>query len=174
MGFLIITHVVQKYLIRRNIIFIQWFKTKKKCLLTIMNSNFTPSFCPFLSVNVRPDFQSNLNSTVFIKHFCALWKPFLCTCGSFVFWWHVKLYFDARTFCFKHVHVCVVSSCTCPPSSFMRGCSSLKRSYPWWKNVRWAYMKDNICGEKRKVSIQIADEAAADFNRGVTKHTYWF
>lgn len=34
-------------------------------------------------------------------------------------------------------------------------------------------MKDNICGEKKKkVSIEIAYEAAADFNRGVTKHTY--
>ena len=44
------------------------------------------------------------------------------------------------------VCVCTVA-CTCPPSCFIRGCSSLKRSYPWWKKVRWAYMKDNICGE---------------------------
>lgn len=39
--------------------------------------------------------------------------------------------------------------CTCPPSCFIRGCNSLKRSYPWWKKVRWAYMKDSICGEDR-------------------------
>lgn len=39
---------------------------------------------------------------------------------------------------------CGAAARTCPPSCFMSGCSSLKRSYPWWKNVKWAYMKDSI------------------------------
>lgn len=64
----------------------------------------------------------------------TLWLCNWSRCGKNV------LYFHAYSLAF-----------TCPPSSFIRGCNSLKRSYPWWKKVRWAYMKDSICKEASRL-----------------------
>lgn len=57
-----------------------------------------------------------------------------------------------KTSWFRPLECMCMCACTCPPSCFIRGCSSLKRSYPWWKNVKWAYMKDSIWTEDRNYS----------------------
>lgn len=91
---------------------------------------------------------------------CFLWNE---TIMNYLLFWWLNLFHNVTSWTDGHIMltVCNWSICgknvlyfhayslafTCPPSSFIRGCNSLKRSYPWWKKVRWAYMKDSICKE---------------------------